>query len=166
MKVGEVMKAKGSYVLTAHARVRIRQRVGIDLDSAAISWVKRAIENAKETFTTDNKTHYITDLHEIICDGVKVITVKPCYNANGYVARFKSVIEKETEKLLKKYEKEFRKAEIEVVQITLNLLRAKNPKTKESIERKLTEAVDWKCAIEDELKQIEKASKQYGVGAS
>lgn len=162
-KVGDTLASKGAYVLTEHARSRIRQRLGIEVDSAAISWVKGAIQNAERTFTNGNKTHYITDLYEVICDGAKVITVKPTDNSNKYVSEFKKVIEKEASKLRTKYEREFRKAEIEVAQVTLNLLKARNPKTKASIERKLVEAIDWKCALEDELKAISKASERYGV---
>lgn len=160
MKVSEKL---GTYILSDHARERIRQRLGITAETAAISWVKRAVQNSSSTKIDGNKTHYFTDVFEIILDGAKVVTVKPKESANPYLTKFKSVIEKEANKLRTKYERELRKAEIEVAQITLNLLRAKNPKTKASIERKLTEAVDYKALIEDELKAISKASERYGI---
>lgn len=162
-KLAEVMRNAGKYVLTDHAKDRIRQRAGIFAEDAAVAWVAEQVKAATSTKRDGNKTHYITGTFEIVLDGVTVITVKPCDSANEYLTKFNEVVAKETSKLLSQYTRALRKAEIAVAEAQLNFLKAKNPKTRELISEKMTEAIDRKCGIEDEIKKIEIAAKRYGV---
>jgi hypothetical protein len=155
----------GQFILTNHARERIRQRVGITSDSAAIAWVADQVKNAINVKHDGGKMHYLTDAFEIVCDGARVVTVKPAEFANKYLSEFKSVLIRETTKLLTKYERELRKAEIAVAEAQLNFLKARNPKIKEIIQRKLTDAIDYKAAVEDEIKAIKIAASRYGVSS-
>ncbi|MEK4178520.1 hypothetical protein NSQ61_02840 [Aeribacillus sp. FSL K6-1121] len=164
--LGDAMKQVGLLVLTDHAKERIRQRVGIISESVAVSWVSDVISQATETKRDGNKTHYITDTFEIICDGVRVVTVKPAEQANQYFGMFRELLTKEASKLLTAYKRELRKAEIAVAEAQLNLLKARNPHTKERIKTKLTDAIDYKALVEDEIKKIELAAKRFGVEAA
>jgi hypothetical protein len=65
--------------------------------------------------------------------------------------------------LLTVHRRALRKAEINVVQLTLNFLKAKNPKIKDTIQARLTRAADEKARIEYEVKAIEIAARKYGV---
>lgn len=161
----EALVKAGQFILTNHARDRIRQRVGITTDSAALAWIADQIKNATSEHTDGNKIHYLTESFEIICEGVRVITVKPADRANKYMGEFKRLLTSETSKLIAKYERELRKAEIAVAEAQLNFLKARNPKIKRIIQRKLTDAIDYKAAIEDEIKAIKIAANRYGVDA-
>lgn len=159
----DALKSAGRYILTDHAKERIRQRVGITSEEAAISWIASQVQVASSKKQVGNKTHYMTDIFEIILDGVKIITVKQAESSNEYLTKFNEVLAKEAVKLISTYSRTLRKAEIAVAEAQLNFLRAKNPKTKALISERLTEATDWKCTVEDEIKAIKKAAKQYGV---
>lgn len=161
--MADALKSAGKYVLTDHAKERIRQRVGITSEDAAVTWIDMQVRSASSSRRDGNKMHYITDIFEIITEGVKVITVKPTETSNEYLTKFNEVLAKEVTKLITSHSRILRKAEIAVAEAQLNFLRARNPKTKEIIGKKLTEAADWKCAVEDEIKAIKKAAKQYGV---
>lgn len=161
--ISNALKTAGKYVLSDHAMQRIRQRVGLTSVDSAAAWVKAEVSKAMNTEQHDHKTHYFTDAFEIICDGTKVVTVKPADSANEYVTRLGGVLAKEVDKLIEKYQRELRKADIAVAEAQLNYLKARNPKTKELISEKLTEAVDRKSAVEDEIKAIQYAGKRYGL---
>lgn len=153
----------GRLSLSEHARERIRQRVGIIADDAAIAWVSDVIKNAKQEKRQGRKVHYFTDIFEVIIDGITIVTVKPTESSNGYIAKFNDLITSETRKLTAAYRRELRKAEIAVAEAQLNYLKARNPKTKDSIGKKLTEAIDKKALISDKIKAVEIAAKRYGV---
>lgn len=161
--MGDALKRAGSYVLTDHAKDRIRQRIGILSEDAQLAWVETQVKKASHRKQDGHKTHYTAGSFEIVCDGVKVVTVKPTEQSNEYLTKFNDVIAKETRKLLTQYGRELRKAEISVAETQLNFLRARNPKTKALISERLTKAIDWKCALEDEIKKIRKAAERYGV---
>lgn len=161
--IANALAQTGQFILTDHARERIRQRVGIVADSAAIAWVAEQVRRATETKRDGSKTHYTTDLFEIILDGAKVVTVKPSEHSNGYISKFNEVLTKEATKLLATYRRELHKAEIAVAEAQLNFLKARNPKVKATIQRRLTDAADYKATIEDEIKAVEKAAARYGV---
>lgn len=152
-----------NYFITSHAKDRIRQRVGIDGDEAQQAWVKAKINRAESKLPQDNKTVYNVGSFEIICDGLRVVTVKPVDNVTQYASKLSGVVAKEIRKLLVPQERLLRKAEINVVELTLNFLKARNPKTKEIISGRLAEATDEKQRIADEVFAIKKAAKQYGV---
>lgn len=157
------LQTAGKYVLTDHAKERIRQRIGITAEDAAVAWIKESISNAIKTKDNGRKTHYFSEMYEIICEGVKVITVKPAETSNNYLTKMNEVLTKEVAKLLDKYRRELRKADIEVAQNQLNYLRARNPNTKAIIKRRLADAVDVKALVEDEIRAIEIAARKYGV---
>lgn len=153
----------GWYYLTEHAKERTRQRIGLTSEDSASAWVNSEIERSIRTEYNGNKTHYFTDTFEIVCDGAKVVTIKPNKNVTSYVTKLGGVLAKETSKLLNYYGKELRKADVTIAEHQLNFLRAKNPKTKTLINERLTDAIDWKSAIEDEIYAVKKAAKQYGI---
>lgn len=159
----DALKRVGSYVLTDHAKDRIRQRIGILSEEAQLAWVETQVKKASHRKQDGHKTHYTVGSFEIVCDGVKVVTVKPTEQSNEYLTKFNDVIAKETRKLLTQYGRELRKAEIAVAEAQLNFLKAKNPKTKALISERLTKAIDRKCSIEDKIRQVEKAAERYGV---
>jgi hypothetical protein len=151
------------FTLTAHAKERVRQRVGINSVEAAVAWVNEAIATAKDSFVKSRHYHYLTDNYEIITDGLTVITISPLTNHVDYATKFGSLIAKEATKLLAQYRKEFRKAEIAVAELTLNYLKAKSPKVRDSIKRKLTQATDLRAKIEDEIRAVKIAAEGYGI---
>lgn len=158
------LKKSGKFVLTSHAKERIRIRVGIDALEAQITWVNEAIAKAGEVVTQGNKhTVYKTDAFEFVCDGLRVITIQPAANEQTFVKQLGSTLAKEVRKLLAPQERMLRKAEIQVAELTLNFLKARNPKTKKLISERLIEATDEKQRISDEVFAIRKAAKQYGV---
>lgn len=161
--VGEAFRTAGKYFLTDHAKERIRQRLGISSEDGALSWVRTQIENANNVENVKGQAHYLADKFVIVCDGAKVITVKPAENSNQYMTVLRDAVAKEVRKLQSEYRRELRRSEIKVAETHLNLLRAKNPKTKKLIRDRLVEATDWKASIEDELKAINFAGKRYGV---
>ena len=157
------MKAN-AFTLTDHAKERIRQRIGITAEGAAIAWVSAKVGSASETKRDGRKTHYITEAFEIVCEGLKVVTVMPLDTANNYITKLSDVITKEVTKLVAEHNKELRKADIAIAEAQLNFLKARNPRTKEVIQAKLVSACDCKVLIEDEIKMIRKAAGRYGVG--
>ena len=152
-----------NYVLTAHAKDRIRQRVGIVALEAQQAWVNELITKSTTAYPQGEKTVYKTDLFEIVCDGIRVVTVKPVENVVTYTDKISGTLTKEIRKLLIPQERLLRKAEIKITELTLNFLKARNPKTKKLISERLIEATDEKQQIIDEVFAIKKAAKQYGV---
>lgn len=159
----KVIQKSGKFTLTSHAKERIRQRVGIDSVDAALAWANENIAKAAEVYAQGNKTHYVTEAFDIVCAGLKVVTIQPTNNHVDYLAKFNEVLTKEAAKLLKKYRRELRKAEISVAEFTLNYLKAKNPKIKAALQQKLTQATDMKAKLADEIRAIENAAERYGV---
>jgi len=166
VKMADAFKKAGEYVLTQHAKERIRQRVGITSEETAVAWVREMVEKAAEKRQEGDKTRYITDSFELILSGVKVITVIPAEQANDYLAKFSDVVAKEASKLLKHYKRELRKTEIAIAEAQLNYLKARNPNVKERIKKKLVEAIDYKAMVDDEIKKIELAAERFGVEAT
>lgn len=159
------MKSKEIKVITLsqHAKERIRQRTGIESESVATAWVREAIKTAKDSKPEGRKIHYITDQFEIVCDGTKVVTVRPTTSSNPYTEYISGMIRKETERLLIAKQTELRKAEITVCEKQLSYLKAKNPNTIELISKQLTSAIDAKERIVDAIYQLKAAAKQYGI---
>lgn len=158
-----VLHKTGKFTLSSHARERIRQRLGLTTDSAAIAWVKDAVKNSIETRNQGHKLVYVTDLYEIVLDGMKVISVVPTDQANPYLTKLNDELTKRVTKLLTEWKRELRKAEIAVAEAQLSYLKAKSPKVKDVIQRKMTEAVEWRASVENELNNIKYAGKRYGV---
>jgi hypothetical protein len=156
-----------NYRVSSHAMERIRQRFGIDTLAAAITWVSEKIRTGDYIgLQQKGRKVYRNGDAELILgeDGHTIVTVKFSDGESQYVEQLSEVVRKEVDKLLSIKERAFRKAEIEVAEITLNMLKARNPKTKESIGRKLTKAIDDKANIHTEIILIRKAAEQYGVG--
>jgi len=155
-----------NYRISSHAMERIRQRFGIDSLTAAITWVAEKIKHGEYVgLQQKGRKVYRNGDAELILgeDGFTIVTVKFTEGEAQYAERISNVVRKEVEKMLSAKERAFRKAEINVAEITLNMLRAKNPVTKESIGRKLTKAIDEKANINTEIILIRKAAEQYGV---
>ncbi|KMK75417.1 hypothetical protein [Alkalihalobacillus pseudalcaliphilus] len=156
-----------SYILTSHAKERIRQRYGIESVQVATNWANDLIAKAQRKFKRDGKTHYVVGGREFICDDNerRVITVKPNDANNQYVTKLNGILRKEIIKILTLQSRTLNKAEIEVAQLTLNFHKARNPKTKASIQAKLTHAIDAKNNVEDEVTALKKAVEYYGLEA-
>lgn len=164
--MSKMLQKSGKFTLTNHAKDRIRQRAGIESAETAVSWVNEEIAKATNVFSDkhDSKlTHYLTDSFEMLCDGLKVVTVKNLEIKMDYTTKLGAAVAKEATKLLTVHRRALRKAEINVVQLTLNFLKAKNPKIKSGIQSKLTKAADEKAKLEYEVKAIEIAARKYGV---
>jgi hypothetical protein len=156
-----------NYRLSSHAMERIRQRFGIDTLAAAITWVSEKIKGGDYIgLQAKGRKVYRNGDAELILgeDGYTVVTVKFSEGESQFVEQIGDVVRKEVLKMLAIKERAFRKAEIEVAEITLNMLKARNPVTKESIGRKLTKAIDEKANIHTDIILIRKAAEQYGVG--
>lgn len=156
------MNAEELY-LTSHAKERIRQRLNIESEIVATTWVADSIRSAKGVKSVDNKTHYITDSFEIVCDGSRVVTVIPLESKNPYIDKINDTLNKELQKMLTLKKRELRKAEIEVCEKQLNFLKAKNPNTIALISKRLVEAIDMKERIADSIYQLNKAASRYGI---
>lgn len=159
----DALKKTGKFTLTSHAKDRLRQRLGIESSEAQTSWANETIATSQDVKAQGNKTVYVSESYEIVCDGLRVITVKPVDNVYSYVSKFKSVLKRETTKLLTPKERLLRKAEVKVAELTLNYLKAKNPNTKAIINERLVSATDEKQRLADEIYAIKKAAGQYGV---
>ncbi len=153
------------YHITAHAKERLRQRYNIVSKDVAVSWINDKISRGKFLRNDGHKKVYRAPGVEIILDGIRVVTVRPLYDEKPIMERLKGKLAKEVTKILKTKEREFRKAEIKVAEITLNMLKARNPKIKDDLKRKLTEAIDIKESIKVEIVDVKKAAEHYGVGA-
>ena len=151
------------YYLTAHAKERIRQRLDIHSEEVAKSWVEESIQSAKHIKSVDNKTHYITDSFEIVCDGLRVVTIVPLETNNPYLDEISAPLGREFQKTLILKKRELRKAEIEVCENQLNYLKAKNPNTIKTISKRLVQAIDMKERIVDSIYQLNKAASRYGI---
>lgn len=152
-----------TFVLSDHAKTRIRQRLGIESTEVATQWASDNIARATEKITRGSTTHYISDAFEIIADGLSVITVKPVRKERSYLERLGGVVEKEVLKMIADKEVALRRIEIVIAEHTLNQLKVRNPKTKSLIGRRLMESIDIKQRHSDELYAIKKAAGQYGV---
>lgn len=149
--------------LTEHAKERIRQRIGITGTEAQLAWITEIITKATSKYPQGNKTVYRTESFEVVCDDRLVITVKPVENVANYTQLLGGMVAKEVRKALIPQERLLRKAEIRVAELTLNYLKARNPRTKELISERLVEATDEKQRVMDEVYAIKKAARQYGV---
>jgi hypothetical protein len=155
-----------NYRISSHAFERIRQRFGIDTLAAALTWVSEKIKGGDYIgLQAKGRKVYRNGDAELILgeDGYTIVTVKFAEGESQYVEQIGDVVRKEVSKMLTIKERAFRKAEIEVAEITLNMLKARNPVTKELIGRKLTKAIDDKANINTEIILIRKAAEQYGV---
>lgn len=161
--VADAFKSAGKFILTDHAKERIRQRIGITGNEAQVAWVNELITKSDDSYKQGNKKVYCTERFEVVCDGIRVITIKPVDNVRNYADSIGGVVSKEIRKLLTPQERLLRKAEIKVVELTLNYLKARNPRTKALINERLVEATDEKQRIHDEVFAIKKAAKQFGV---
>lgn len=151
------------YYITSHAKDRLRQRFGIESIDVAMKWIHDKLTAATLHRMDHHKEIYRVANIEIVMDGTRVVTVKPLYGETPIMQRIKNVVDKEVGRTLLAKEREFRKAEIQVAEITLNMLKARNPRIKESLKRKLTIANDYKANIETEIVGIKKAAEHYGV---
>lgn len=151
--------------LSKHAKDRLRQRLNIDSVDAGLRWVKTSIDSALKTKTSKHLRYYFTDKHEIVIDGKDevVVTIKPANHANKFVPVLRGKLTKEITKFMTEKKRELKKAEINVLQTQLNLLKAKNPNTVEIISARLVQRIDEKAKIEDEITAMEKAAESFGV---
>src|SRR5690625_2155178 len=159
----EVAGLTDNFILTKHATERIRQRVGLESKEAATAWVREQIAKASRKSKEGGNTHYVSDVIEIVTNGLRVITVKPSEDDRNYLYNLGQSVAKEVSKMLTKKERNLRKAEIVIGEHTLNRLKARNPNTRALIERRLIRAIDDKQRIMDEIYAVKKAAAQYGV---
>lgn len=159
----KTFQKSGKFTLTKHASDRIRQRIGIADTGAQTAWVNESIAKAGEINTVGNYTTYTSDSFASICDGLKVVTIKPVANTKTYLKTLGGAVTKEVQKMLVPHERLLRKAEIKVAELTLNYLKARNPNTKKMINKRLVEATDEKQLLVDEVYAIKKAAGRYGV---
>lgn len=153
-------------IVMKHAQDRIRQRFGIESVSTMKSWATAKVNDGKLVrVQPDGRKVYQWGKIELIVtgDGKALVTVKDLEDLQTYAERFAGAVEKESRKALLRTERAFRKAEIHVAEITLNMLKARNPKIKASLNEKLTKADDYKEKLKTEIHVIKKAAKEHGV---
>ena len=149
--------------LSSHAKDRLRQRVGIESIDAGIAWVRTNMERAKRTFKQGHKTHYVTEMFELVLDGTTVVTIKQSTDNNESAKYLAGVVQKEVAKFMRTKKAEMKKAEMALLEAQLNFLRAKNPNTKRIISERITQLGDAKAKVEDEIKAMELAAERFGV---
>lgn len=152
--------------LSSHAMERIRQRFGIGTLTAALAWASEKIKTGEFVgLQASGRKVYRNGDAEIIVgeDGFTIVTVKFTEGEKQYIQMIGDAVRKEIDKVLSVKEKALRKAEITVAELTLNMLKARNPRTKESIGRKLTKAIDEQANINTDIILVRKAAEQYGV---
>jgi hypothetical protein len=158
--------AKKGYYISEHAQERIRQRVGLQSLGDMRRWATERVEDGKFVRKQpDGRDVYANGNFEIVIqpETNAVVTVLDHKQFVSHADRFKQKIEKEAKKSITYYGRLFRKAEINVAEITLNMLKARNPKIKAKLNERLTMANDEKEKLATEITVIRKAAKQYGV---
>jgi hypothetical protein len=149
-----------------HAQERIRQRFGITSLKAMKSWARAKLLDGKYVKTqADGRKVYHWGNVELIVTGDEklLITVMDLTTPKSYSEKFSEAIAKEAHKALVGKGRAFRKAEIVVAEITLNMLKCRNPKIKAKLNENLTKANDEKEAILSEIKAIKRSAREYGV---
>lgn len=155
------------FTCTKHAMDRIRERYGVSDQLAANQWVSRKINQAKESFKKDDKTHYLNGSMEIVVAGAnkKVITVmeNSYRSSNDFIRKTGEMLTKELNKQITVFKREYRKADIKVAEYNLNYLKAKNPKIKQTIQKRMNDAMDERDDLFEKIKDIENTAEHYGV---
>lgn len=152
--------------VTPHAQERIRQRFGIESVRAMQTWAKaKLIDGKLDRKQPDGRLVYRWGSVELVVssDGSTLITVMDVQAQSNYIELLGEAVVKKARTLLVTKERAFRKAEINVAEITLNMLKARNPKIKALLSERLTKANDIKENLATEIKLIRKAAEQYGV---
>ncbi len=157
--------SNAEYIITTHARQRIKERLGIESIEVASAWVAEQLRKASRSYKDEHRTNYVTDMYEIVTDGLKIVTVKPKGIAADYMTKLTGMLSREIEKELTKVNRELRKIEITVAEHTLNQLKARNPRTKDVIQTKLLVALEEKARIENEVKSVQRAAEKFGLAA-
>lgn len=159
-------KVKKGFYLSEHAQERIRQRVGLTSIGDMRKWATERVEDGQFVRKqADGREVYAHGNYEIVVqpETNAVVTVLDRKQLVSHADRFKQTIEKEARKSLDTYGRMFRKAEIKVAEITLNMLKCRNPKIKAKLSEKLTIAKDEMEKLDTEITVIRKAAKGYGV---
>jgi hypothetical protein len=149
-----------------HAQDRIRQRFGIESLKAMRTWVLTKVNEGRLLRTqTDGREVFVNGSIEFVIDPSNnaVITVIERDILASYAEEFGGVVIRKARRVLKAKERLFRKAEINVAEITLNMLKCRNPKIKAKLNADLTVANDEKSNLETEITVIKKAARSYGV---
>lgn len=152
--------------ITEHAQDRLRQRFGLDSLKAMYSWVSaKKLDGKFVRKQPDGRKVYAWGDVELFFSPNEstLISVVDTGLTKRLVAQFGSSLAKEARKLLIVKEREYRKIEISVAEITLNMLKARNPKIKTKLNDKLTIVNDRKENLLSEIKSIRLAAKEYGV---
>lgn len=152
--------------VSPHAQERIRQRFNISALREMQQWATEKVKDANLISTgPDGRKIFRWGSVDLIVsnDENVLITVLDQAIPKSYADKFKDVVTKQVRKELLAKEREFRKAEINVAEITLNMLKARNPKIKTMLNDKLTKANDYKENLLVEIKSIRQAAQQYGV---
>jgi hypothetical protein len=150
----------------AHAQQRLRQRIGLQSLRSMISWATaKKMDGQMVRKQPDGKIVYAWGDYELVFtnDEKMLITVVDRGKEKDVAEMLGEKVAKEARKLLAVQERLLRKAEINVAEITLNMLKARNPKIKAKLNEKLTIATDERDNIKTEVIVIRKAAEKYGV---
>jgi hypothetical protein len=149
-----------------HAQDRMRQRFGLKTIHEMQTWVMMKINKGKlDRVQPDGRHVYVHEFVEVVWskEDNRIVTVLDVSTLKQYEALFGGMFLKDVRKVLSVKERVFRKAEINVAEITLNMLKCRNPKIKARLNEKLTIANDDKENLLTEITVIRKAAKHYGV---
>ena len=152
--------------VTSHAKKRLRQRFGLQSVEAMRSWtLSRIKQGTFDRTETNGHKIYRWENAEIVLtsDERTLVSVIDHTRTEEIKSQIGTHVGKELRKLKQTTERALRKAEINVSEITLNMLKARNPKIKAALNEKLTKADDEKDALVGELKAIRNAASEFGV---
>lgn len=150
------------YIPSNHAIERAVLRFGVAANEA-VSWFNDLMRKAKYVKTESNKLMYEANDGYIVVDGEthRIITIKPKVD----VESLKEIFDREKRKARRILTKTTRTLEMEIAHLTielgeqaLNKARAKNPNTREIIQRKID---GLQTEIDACNLRIEKAKDEY-----
>lgn len=153
------------YVCTKHALNRTRERFGIGDKVAANQWATRQINSADKSFWKDGKKHFIKGNVEFVTSEKRIITIQENNetSANKFVRELSEVLVKEIKRNMTMYKRKMNAVEIEIAQLNLNRLKARNPKIKALVQERMFEAMERKEEIAKDVLSLEYSAKHYGV---
>lgn len=163
------------YVARPHAVDRALLRFNISTEIAE-NWFNQLMQNARYIGDTDNGTRKIYD-HKgkrIIVQGDEIVTIFTVADL-PFGEKIASLVERELKRAKKSFEKRSKELSLQIAEagveqatLSLNLLKAKSPKVKRSIQTKLGDVAELVAQLNVELeresdtyKAIQMQSKGY-----
>ncbi|WP_079516569.1 hypothetical protein [Rossellomorea marisflavi] len=152
--------------IAPHAQERLKQRFGIHSLSSMRSFAEAKKKDGKlKEISNEGRKIYRWGSIELIFtqDEKTLITVIDTKSEEVVAAVIENVVVKEARKMLTVKSRVYRKEEIRVAEITLNMLKAKNPKIKAKLSETLASAKTELDRLKTDIRAIRTVAKKYGV---